>query len=163
MSSLNWVIRHPIRTSVPPALLIWTANQAINAMCGSRGSEKNDFFTIHAGRRAYSTGLINEPLGKALGGAPLRFVQALVEGQSPTRAVSEASGGLATGVTRPLGMVSPDLGAMFELGANRERVGGSKEIYKSSDFSTPGRLLPNAGLRKSQCMCLRECSRKRDE
>jgi hypothetical protein len=148
MSSLNWVIRHPIKTSVPPAVLIWTANRVINAMGGNRESEKNDFFTIHAGNRAYSTGLINEPLGKAVGGAPLRFAQALVEGKSPTRAVGEGSRGLATDVTRPLGMLRPDLGAAIEVGTNRERIGGSKEIYKSSDFSTPGRVLPNAGLEK---------------
>jgi len=117
-------------------------------MGGNRESEKNDFFTIHAGNRAYSTGLINEPLGKAVGGAPLRFAQSLVEGKSPTRAVGEASRGLPTDVTRPLGMLRPDLGAAIEVGTNRERIGGSKEIYKSSDFSTPDRLFPNAGLHK---------------
>jgi len=30
------------------AVLIWTANRAINAMGGNRESEKNDFFAIHA-------------------------------------------------------------------------------------------------------------------
>jgi hypothetical protein len=148
MSSLNWVIRHPIKTSVPPALLIWAANQTINAMTGNRESDKNDFFAIHAGNRAFSTGLIREPLGRAFGGAPLRFAQALVEGKSPSRATTEASRGLASDITHPLGMLRPDLGATIELGTNRERIGGSKEITKSSDFSTPGWLLPNAGLDK---------------
>jgi hypothetical protein len=148
MSSLNWVIRHPIKTSVPPALLIWTANRAINSMGGNRESEKNDFFAIHAGNRAYNTGLINEPLGRAAGGTALRFAQALVEGKSPTRAVGEASRGVATDLTRPLGMLRPDVGGAIELGTNRERIGGSKEIYKASDFSTPGRVLPNVGLEK---------------
>ena len=45
-------------------------------------------------------------------------------------------------------MLRPDLGAAIELGTNRERIGGSKEIYKSSDFSTPGKVFPNAGLDK---------------
>lgn len=148
MSSFNWVLRHPIKTSVPPALLIWTANQAINAMGGNRESEKNDFFAIHAGNRAFSTGLIREPLGRVLGGPPLRFAQALVEGKSPSRAVTEASRGLATDVTHPLGMLRPDLGLAIELGTNRERIGGAREITQSSDFSTPGRILPNAGLDK---------------
>src|SRR5208337_361216 len=91
MSSLNWVLRHPIKTSVPPALLIWAANQTINAMGGNRESEKNDFFAIHAGNRALNTGLIREPLGTAVGGAALRFGHALVEGKSSMRAIGEAS------------------------------------------------------------------------
>jgi hypothetical protein len=148
MSSLNWVIRHPVRTSLPPALLIWTANQTLNALGKNRESEKNDFFAIHAGDRAFTTGLINEPLSRVAAGTPLRFAQALAEGKSPTRAAGEASRGLVSDVTKPLGMLRPDLGLAIELGTNRERIGSSKELYKSSDFSTPGRLLPNAGLEK---------------
>jgi hypothetical protein len=144
MSSLNWVIRHPVRTSLPPALLIWTANQALNALGKNRESEKNDFFAIHAGDRAFTTGLINEPLSRVAAGAPLRFAQALAEGKSPTRAAGEASRGLVSDVTKPLGMLRPDLGLAIELGTNRERIGSSKELYKSSDFSTPGQLLPHS-------------------
>src|SRR5207245_69460 len=103
---------------------------------------------VHAGNRAFNTGLINEPLGKAAGGTALRFAQAVVEGKSPTRAIGEASRGIATDLTKPLGMLRPDIGAAIELGTNRQRIGGSKEIYKSSDFSTPGRVFPNRGLDK---------------
>jgi hypothetical protein len=148
MSSMNWVLRHPIRTSLPPALLIWLANQTIHSMGGNRESEKNDLFAIHAGDRVFNTNLIREPLGTVLGGGSLRFGHALLQGKSQTRAVAEASRGVATDVTRPLSMLRPDIGTAIELGTNRERIGGSREIYKSSDFSTPGRVLPNVGIEK---------------
>jgi len=148
MPSLNWVLRHPVKTSVPPALLVWAANRAINSMGGNRESEKNDFAAIHVGNRALNTNLIREPLGTAVGGTALRFGRALAEGKSPTRAAGEASRGIATDITRPLGMLRPDVGAAIELGTNRQRIGSSQEIYKSSDFSTPGHVLPNVGLEK---------------
>ena len=148
LSSVNWVIRHPIKTSVPPAILVWAANRAINSLGGNRESEKDDFSAIHAGNRAFNVNLLREPLGAAVGGPALRFGRAMVEGKSPTRAVGEASNGLASDITRPLGMLRPDLGAAIELGTNRQRIGGSQEIYKPGDFATPGRVLPNAGLEK---------------
>ncbi|MGB8986850.1 MAG: hypothetical protein WCC37_09630, partial [Candidatus Sulfotelmatobacter sp.] len=63
LSSVNWVVRHPIKTSVPPALLVWAANRAINSLGGNRESEKDDFSAIHAGNRAFNLNLIREPLG----------------------------------------------------------------------------------------------------
>lgn len=148
LSSVNWVVRHPIKTSVPPALLVWAANRAINSLGGNRESEKDDFSAIHAGNRAFNLNLIREPLGTAVGGPALRFGRALVEGKTPTRAVGEASHGLTSDITRPLGMLRPDLGAAIELGTNRQRIGSSQEIYKPGDFATPGRVLPNVGLEK---------------
>ena len=148
LSSVNWVIRHPVKTSVPPAILVWAANRAINSLGGNRESEKDDFSAIHAGNRAFNLNLLREPLGAAVGGPALRFGRAMVEGKSPTRAVGEASNGLTSDITRPLGMLRPDLGAAIELGTNRQRIGGSQEIYKPGDFATPGHVLPNAGLEK---------------
>jgi len=48
LSSVNWVVRHPIKTSVPPALFGVAANRAINSLGGNRESEKDDFSAIHA-------------------------------------------------------------------------------------------------------------------
>ncbi len=148
LSSVNWVVRHPIKTSVPPALLVWAANRAINSLGGNRESEKDDFSAIHAGNRAFNLNLLREPLGTAAGGPALRFGRAMVEGKTPTRAVGEASHGLTSDITLPLGMLRPDLGAAVELGTNRQRIGSSQEIYKPGDFATPGRVLPNVGLEK---------------
>src|SRR5215470_6334880 len=46
-------------------------------------------------------------------------------------------------------MLRPDLGLAIELGTNRERIGSSKELYKSSDFSTPGPGPSECGPRKA--------------
>ncbi len=149
MSSMNWVLRNPIKTTLPPAMIVWAANQAIHALGGNRESDKNDLSNIHIGDRTLNTNLIREPLGRALGGAPLRLGQALAQGKSLSAAGAEASRGLGQDISRPLGMLAPYIGLPIELATNRERIGGSREIVKGSDFYTPGKYLPvSAGLEK---------------
>jgi hypothetical protein len=61
-------------------------------------------------------------------------MQPLVEGESPARASGKPSG-IATDVTRPLGMLRSNIGAAIELGTNREKgVGAGQPVRHPHDL-----------------------------
>ncbi len=143
-SSMNWVIRHPIKTTVPTALLVMLANNAINAFHGNQGDDKWDPFNIHIGRREYGTALLTEPLARRVFKPMIRTAAGLVGGEAPTRAISEGAREIPGAVASGMSMGLPSVTLPIELGTNKKIGGG--DIVKQGDWERPGAVLPNKGL-----------------
>lgn len=139
MSSAAWVIRHPIKTSVPSALVVFMANKAIHSLGYNKESDKNDIFAIHLGTRTIVDNSLNEPLSKVVAGPVLRGAEAKLQGKSWDRAINEASRDFAKDVAKPVTMLRPDLTILPELKVNKD-FGTNKPIYGEQDWNRPGLL-----------------------
>jgi hypothetical protein len=140
-SSFAWVIRHPVRTTVPAAILILTANNVINALGGNKSQDRFDFSNVHFGDRAYGTSLVNEPIARKAVAPLLSAAVSKLQGQSNTQAVAAGTKAVPRAIRSMVDVLRPDLLAPFEAVANKDLRSG--DIVKTGDFSRPGRFLPN--------------------
>lgn len=155
-SSIRWVLQHPIKTTVPPALVVFLANQALNKLGQNRAEDKYDIGAIHVGDRAYSTSLLRESVARNLFRPALAYAQAKVRGESDQRAMAEAGRGVTSGAGGLLGMLRPDLSGFLALAANRQGFFSSKEIVSKDDYAQPGKLLPSRAIEKQAVFALRK-------
>ena len=143
-SSINWVIRHPIRTTVPPAILTMLVNQAIHHRGGKQEpGDQWDPFAVHAGGHAYGTAGLEEPLARAALKPFGRTVQASREGETTRQAVGEGARAIPQALAGVAGMTRPDFALPFEVAANKTRFG--RDIVPQGDFTRRGAVLPNRG------------------
>jgi hypothetical protein len=145
-ASLRWVLQHPIRTTVPPALVVMLANHALHSFGLNREEDRSDISAIHIGDRAFSTGLLRESMARNLFRPALNYAQAKIRGESNARALDEAARGLTSGAGGLLGMMRPDLSGFVALAANRQNITSSKEVFSRQDRNTPGKILPSKEL-----------------
>lgn len=143
-SSINWVLRHPIRSTVPPAVIVMLANQALNQAGLNQPEDKWDPFNVHVGRRAYGTRLITEPLGTRLAKPLIRTASGLMSGEAPRRAIAEGASAIPGAAAAPLSMAFPTVSLPIEMATNK-KVGGG-DIVERGDFDRPGAVLPNKGI-----------------
>lgn len=130
-SSMAYILQHPIRTALPPAVVVWAANRMLHAGGYNKNDDKNDPFYIHVGDWNLSTNLLREPLAARVGGATLRAGKELVSGHGPGQAAAEAARGVPADVAGvSTNLLNPMLQAVPELAMNRERGGSSGEIIK---------------------------------
>lgn len=127
-SSFRWILQHPIRTTVPPAVLVLIANRASHYLGGNQGQDATDIGAVHVGNRAYSTGLLNESLARALYRPALNFAQAKIRGESNARAMAGAGRGVRSAAQGVVAKTMPPIQAAASLAANRQGVYSSKEI-----------------------------------
>jgi hypothetical protein len=151
-SSIRWVLQHPIKTSVPPALVVLLANQALH----HRTEDQNDISSIHVGDRSYGTGLLRESFARNLFRPALAYAQAKIRGENDQRAMSEAARGVTSGAGGLLGMMRPDLSGFVALAANRQSLFSSKEIVSRDDYAQPGKILPSRAIEKEAVFALRK-------
>jgi hypothetical protein len=154
-SSIRWVIEHPIKTTVPPALLVWTANQVLHRLGQNRGEDASDISNIHIGDRSIGVTLLRESMGRNLARPLLNFAQSKIRGESTERAVAEASRGVAQGAGGMVGTLRPDITAGIDLAMNRSSAFGGKELVSPEDYKEPGRVLPNRALEKQAALIVR--------
>lgn len=154
-SSLRWVLQHPIRTTVPPALVVMLANHALHSFRQNRDEDQNDISAIHVGDRAFSTGLLRESMARNLFRPALNYAQAKIRGESNARALDEAARGITSGAGGLLSMLRPDLSGFVALAANRENLFSGKEIVSKQDWNAPGKLLPSKALEKQAVFTVR--------
>jgi hypothetical protein len=154
-SSIRWVIEHPIKTTVPPALLVWTANQVLHQLGQNRGEDASDISNIHFGDRSIGVTLLRESMGRNLARPLLNFAQSKIRGESTERATAEASRGVAQGAGGVVGTLRPDITAAIDLAMNRSSAFGGKELVSPEDYKEPGRVLPNRALEKQAALILR--------
>lgn len=145
-ASLRWVLQHPIRTTVPPAILTLLANRALHSMGQNRSDDQNDISAIHIGDRAFSTGLLRESMARNLFRPALNYAQSKINGENSGRALDQAARGFTSGAGGLLSTVRPDLSGFFALAANRQNLFSGKELLSKSDFNAPGRILPSKAL-----------------
>lgn len=154
-ASLRWVLQHPIRTTVPPALVVMLANHALHSFGQNREEDQNDISAVHVGDRAISTGLLRESMARNLFRPALNYAQAKVRGESNQRALDEAARGIASGAGGLLNTMRPDLSGFVALAANRESLASGKEIVTKQDYETPGKILPSKALEKQAVFAVR--------
>jgi hypothetical protein len=154
-SSLRWVLQHPIRSTVPPALVVMLANHALHSFGQNREEDKNDISAIHVGDRAFSTGLLRESMARNLFRPALNYAQAKIRGESNARALDEAARGITSGAGGLLSVMRPDLSGFVALAANRENLFSGKEIISKQDWGAQGKLLPSKALEKQAVFTVR--------
>jgi hypothetical protein len=155
-SSIRWVIQHPIKTAVPPAILTLLANQALHQIGANRAEDKSDIDTIHVGDRAYGTGLLRESVARNLFRPLINYAQAKLEGANEQRAQTAAARGMTSGAGGLLGMLRPDLSGFMALATNRQSLFSGRELIGRDDLSTPGKVLPSRALEKIAVFAVRK-------
>ena len=154
-SSVRWVIQHPIKTTVPPALVVLLANQALNQLGQNRNEDKYDISNIHIGDRSYGTSLVRESVARNLFRPAIGYAQAKLRGESDARAITGATRGVTSGAGGLLGMLRPDLSGFLALAANRQGLFSGKEIVGKDDYAQPGKVLPSRAIEKQAVFALR--------
>jgi hypothetical protein len=154
-ASLRWILQHPIKTTVPPALVVMLANHALHSFGQNRDEDQNDISAVYVGDRAFSTGLLRESMARNLFRPALNYAQAKARGESNQRAVDEAARGITSGAGGLLNTMRPDLSGFVALATNRESLASGKEIVAKQDYETPGKILPSKALEKQAVFAAR--------
>jgi len=154
-ASLRWVLQHPIRTTVPPAILTLLANRALHSLGQNREEDQDDISAIHVGDRAYSTGLLRESMARNLFRPALNYAQSKIRGESNQRAFDESARGVTSGAAGLLSTLRPDLSGFVALATNRESLFSGKELVSKQDYDTPGKILPSKALEKQAVFAVR--------
>jgi hypothetical protein len=154
-SSVRWVLQHPIKTTMPPALVVLLANRTLNYFGQNREEDRDDISAIHIGDRDYSTSLLRESVARNLFRPVLNFAQSKLRGESNQRAFDAASRGITAGAGGLLSMLRPDLSGFLALATNRQALFGGKEIVSAKDWDAPGKILPSKALEKQAVFTLR--------
>ncbi|MBZ5701019.1 MAG: hypothetical protein LAN84_04160 [Acidobacteriia bacterium] len=154
-SSVRWVLQHPVKTTVPPALVVLLANQALHQLGQNRSEDKYDIFNIHVGDRSYGTSLVRESVARNLFRPALAYAQAKIRGENDQRALAEAARGVTSGAGGLLSMMRPDLSGFLALATNRHGLFSGKEIVSKDDYAQPGKLLPSRAIEKQAVFALR--------
>jgi len=155
-SSIRWVLQHPVKTTVPPALLTLLANQTLHQLGANRSEDKYDVQNIHIGDRAYGSSLIRESVARNLFRPALAYAESKVRGENDQRAMAAASRGVTAGAGGLLSMLRPDLSGFLALATNRQGLFSSKEIVGKDDYSQPGAVLPSRAIEKQAVFALRQ-------
>ncbi|MGH9497348.1 MAG: hypothetical protein ACRD3B_20290, partial [Candidatus Sulfotelmatobacter sp.] len=154
-SSIRWVIEHPIKTTVPPALLVLAANQALNRLGYNRDEDARDISNIHFGDRSIGLTILRESMARNLMRPALNYAQSRIRGENNQRAAGEAARGITQGAGGLVGTLRPDITAGIDLAMNRESPFGGRELVSKDDYNTPGRVLPNRALDKQAALVVR--------
>jgi hypothetical protein len=149
------VIQHPIKTTVPPALLIWTANQILNRYGQNRPEDASDIENIHWGDRSIGVTLLRESMARNLMRPAFNYAQSRIRGESGQRAIGEAARGITQGAGGLVGTLRPDITAGIDLAMNRQSPFGGQELVSKDDYNLPGRILPNRALEKQAALVVR--------
>jgi hypothetical protein len=155
-SSVKWVLQHPIKTTVPPALVVLLANQALHQLGQNRAEDQYDISNIHVGDRSYGTSLLRESVARNLFRPAIGYAQAKLRGESDARAMDESARGATAGAGGLLSMLRPDLSGFVALATNRQGLFTGKEIVGREDYDMPGRILPSRAVEKQAVFAVRK-------
>jgi hypothetical protein len=154
-SSFRWVVQHPLKTTLPPAILTLLANRALHSIGQNHGYDQNDISAVHIGDRAYNTSLLRESMARNLFRPAINYAQAKIQGKSNAVALDEAGRGITQGAGGLLSTLRPDLSGFVALATNRENIASGKEIVSKGDYGTPGKILPSRALEKVAAFAVR--------
>ena len=143
-SSMHYVLTHPVKSSVAPAVLNLLANQTLARLGKQRDPEDSyDPFSVHIGNHSVSTSLTREAMAIHLA-RPLWT--AAIEAYHGRPAI-EAGGKQA--IREGLHMLRPDLSGLVALGASAAGLNlPGATVYSRDDVLAPGKILPNRALEK---------------
>ncbi|MGC1107098.1 MAG: hypothetical protein WA876_11215 [Candidatus Acidiferrales bacterium] len=143
-SSINWVLRHPIRTAVPSAILMMLANNVIHHYGGNRDEDRFDPFAIHAGHHSYGLGILNESLARRLAAPVGAAVQKELGGGTRREVVTAGAREIPYAAGAPFGMTLPNVRLPVEIALGKDEFG--RDIVPQGDWTRRGAVLPNKGI-----------------
>src|SRR6185437_8347696 len=143
ISTAKFAMQHPIRTTVPGAVLVWMANQIIHAAGHSRDEDKNDIWAIHYGNRSIGPRLIIDPMGKHLFRPVIDAALSKSRGESNIEALTKAEKASRSGAGALASELRPELTGALSYVSNRKNLFSTQELNKKGDYSKPGKILPN--------------------
>ena len=143
-SSINWVLRHPIRTAVPPAILMMLANNVIHHYGGNRDQDRFDPFAIHVGHHSYGLGLMNESLARRVAAPIGAAAQTALAGGSFRQVATSAAREIPYAAGAPFGMTMPQYRLPVEAALGKDEFG--RDLVGQGDWTRRGTVLPNKGI-----------------
>ncbi|HEV2386774.1 MAG TPA: hypothetical protein VGS20_05905 [Candidatus Acidoferrales bacterium] len=147
LSSMRWVIEHPVKTVVPPAVLVLLANQVLQQTGFQKQPEDAwDISNVHIGDRSIGVNLLRESMARNLLRPALGYAQSEILGEHGGRAVRGAVQGIESGAAGLAGTLNPVLTGAISLATNRQDVFNRRELMQPQDWNTPGVVLPNRAL-----------------
>lgn len=156
LSSMRWVIEHPIKTSVPPALLVLLANQVLQQTGFQKQPEDAwDISNVHIGDRSTGVNLLRESMARNLMRPALGYAQSKILGERGGRPIRAAAQGLESGAGGLAGTLNPAIAGAIALATNRQDVFNRRELIQPQDWNTPGVVLPNKALDNLAALAVR--------
>jgi hypothetical protein len=143
VSSFRWVLQHPIKTTVPGALLVLLANQALHQAGVNREDDAFDTDTVHIGDRSVGVTLLRESMARNLLRPAVNYARAEMRGEPAGEA---ALYGVEQGARGMAGTLLPPIPGAIALAANRKGLFTGGELFTRADSNKPGVALPNAAL-----------------
>lgn len=137
-SSIRTGLEHPLRATVPAAVLVYSLNQALNKAGMNRDEDAKDISRIHVGDYAVSPTVFSEPFAKAVTLAPMQAAQPMIRGDSSREAAADFMKGLAASPGRLLYHMLPYYTTPFEIAFNRQFAGSEREIWRPGAFDRKG-------------------------
>lgn len=145
-SSVTYALRHPIKTTVPAAALIFLTNRAFHALGLNQDKDKNDLTRIHVGKRTIKTNVVSDNMGGHVLGWALRSGQASLDHKHRKDIVGAAVRGVPGDVGgMSVDMLTPVLAGIGQLAYGKTRSGWGQDIVPAYDLKKKGRVLPNKG------------------
>jgi hypothetical protein len=143
VSSFRWVLQHPIKTTVPGAVLVLLANQALHQAGVNRDDDAFDTDTVHIGDRSIGVTLLRESMARNLLRPAVNYARAKMRGEPAGEA---ALYGVEQGARGVAGTLLPPIPGAIALAANRKGLFAGGELFTRADWNKPGVALPNAAL-----------------
>ena len=131
-SSVEYVLRHPLKGRLPWALLALLANQVIHHYRKNKQKDSTDLSRIHYGKYTISDNLFRERLAEAEMGMPLRAASSLLQGHGAEQALRDAVLGVPSDARAFVGMVNPLALSLVEVPTGKELHSG-RDIVPAGD------------------------------
>jgi hypothetical protein len=143
-SSANWVLKHPLRTVLPAALLILLANAILRHYGKNREKDKYDYKRVHAGGRSFTDTMLRERMGldNPFVQVPLDYTKARMQGKRSGESLGIALSGLSGDAGAILGEANPLVLTPIEVAMNKRSLFSHDEIVNKKDFRKRGAVIP---------------------
>lgn len=156
ISTAKFAMQHPIRTTIPGAVLVWMANRIINATGHNRDDEdRNDIWAIHYGNRSFGPRLLIDPMAKHLFRPAIDYAVARMRGESNRSAIGRSEKAARSGAGALASELRPELTGIASYAANRKNLFSTQELNNKDDYATPGKYLPTKSMENETKLALR--------
>lgn len=145
-SSITYAVKHPLKTTVPAAVLMLIANRTFNALGMNEDKDKNDLTRLHIGQRSFKSNIVSDNMGNHVLGWALRGGQAALDHKNRRDIMGAAVKGIPGDVGgATVDTLNPVLSGIGEVAYGKTRSGGGRDIMPGGDLKKRGRILPNKG------------------
>lgn len=137
-SSVAWVLRHPLRTTLPVALLVLLANQVLYHAGKNKRADSTDLAHVHYGNYSITDNLFRERLASAQAGTALRFAQSALLHKNNEQALRDSLAGVPSDARAFVGMLNPLAATPIEVATGKD-LGTGRDIVPQGDKGHVGK------------------------